>query len=100
MFEVNYRQLEDFAATHDLSAEEIAKWVQADPNFAERFLETHGKVAYGTYLKIKEYTEFPPSKAPFTPTATPPPLRRCATRCASSTGWTPPTPAPLPWAPA
>ena len=57
VFEVNYRQLEDFAGTHDLSAEEIAKWVQADPNFAERFLETHGKVAYGTYLKIKEYAD-------------------------------------------
>ena len=57
VFEVNYRQLEDFAATHDLSAEEIAKWVQADPNFAEHFLQTHGKVAYGTYLKIKEYTD-------------------------------------------
>ena len=31
--------------------------MQSDPTFAERFLETHGKVAYGTYLKIKEYTD-------------------------------------------
>lgn len=57
VFEVDYRQLEGFAKTHDLSADEIAKWVQADPNFPERFLETHGKVAYATYLKIKEYAD-------------------------------------------
>jgi hypothetical protein len=57
IFEVDYRQLEDFAKTHDLSAEEIARWVQADPNFPERFLASHGKVAYATYLKIKEYAD-------------------------------------------
>jgi hypothetical protein len=57
VFEVNYRQLEDYAQTHDLSADEIAKWVQADPGFPERFLATHGKVAYSTYLKIKAYAD-------------------------------------------
>lgn len=57
VFEVDYRQLEGFAKTHDLSADEIARWVQADPNFPEKFLETHGKVAYATYLKIKEYAD-------------------------------------------
>jgi hypothetical protein len=57
VFEVNYRQLEDYAKTHDLSADEIAKWVQADPGFPERFLATHGKVAYSTYLKIKAYAD-------------------------------------------
>lgn len=57
VFEVNYRQLEDFAAGHEVSAEQIANWVRADPDFAERFLATHGTVAYGTYLKIKAYTE-------------------------------------------
>ncbi|MDA0251721.1 MAG: type VII secretion target [Actinomycetota bacterium] len=57
IFEVDYRRLTDFAAAHDASAEEIAQWVQADPDFAERFLATHGKVAYGTYLKIKQYTD-------------------------------------------
>jgi hypothetical protein len=35
VFEVDYRRLEDYAKTHDLSADEIAKWVQADPGFAE-----------------------------------------------------------------
>lgn len=57
VFEVDYRQLEDFAAGHDVSAEQIAQWVRADPDFAERFLATHGKVAYASYLKIKEYTD-------------------------------------------
>ena len=57
VFEVDYRQLEDFAASHELSAEQIGMWVQADPDFAERFLATHGTVAYGTYLKVKEYAE-------------------------------------------
>lgn len=57
IFEVDYRQLEGFAKTHDLSADEIARWVQADPDFPEHFLATHGKVAYATYLKIKEYAD-------------------------------------------
>jgi hypothetical protein len=57
VFEVDFRQLEGYAKTHDLSTEEIARWVQADPGLPERFLQTHGKVAYATYLKIKEYAD-------------------------------------------
>lgn len=57
VFEVDFRQLEGYARTHDLSTEEIARWVQADPGLPERFLQTHGKVAYATYLKIKEYAD-------------------------------------------
>jgi hypothetical protein len=57
VFEVDYRQLEGYAKTHDLSADQIAQWVQADPGLPERFLQTHGKVAYATYLQIKAYAE-------------------------------------------
>jgi len=54
-YEVNYAELERFAAEHDLNAEDIVKWATADPDFAERYLQTHGKVNFGTYLKIKEF---------------------------------------------
>lgn len=27
----------------------------ADPDFAERYLQTHGKVNFGTYLRLKEF---------------------------------------------
>jgi hypothetical protein len=54
-FEVNYAELEKFAEEHDLNAEELAQWAAGDPDFAERYLATHGKVNFGTYLKIKEF---------------------------------------------
>jgi hypothetical protein len=57
IFEVDYRQLQDFAKQHDLNADEIRQWAQADPDFPERFLQTHGNVAYPTYLKIKEFMQ-------------------------------------------
>jgi hypothetical protein len=41
-YEVNYAELERFAAEHDLNAEDIVKWATADPDFAERYLQTHG----------------------------------------------------------
>jgi len=52
---VDYAELERFAAQHDLNAQEIISWATADPDFAERYLQTHGKVNFGTYLKIKEF---------------------------------------------
>jgi hypothetical protein len=54
-FEVHYAELEKFAEEHDLNAEELAQWAAEDPDFAERYLTTHGKVNFGTYLKIKEF---------------------------------------------
>jgi hypothetical protein len=57
VFEVNYTTLADKARSHDISAEDIADWVRADPNFPEKFLATHGKVAWAAYLKIKEYAD-------------------------------------------
>ncbi|WP_277243979.1 hypothetical protein [Mycolicibacterium obuense] len=54
-FQVNYAELEKFAKEHDLNAQEIAEWASGDPDFPERYLATHGKVNYGTYLKIREF---------------------------------------------
>ncbi|GAT04567.1 type VII secretion target [Mycolicibacterium fortuitum] len=54
-FQVNYAELEKFAQEHDLNAEELAQWAAGDPDFPERYLATHGKVNFGTYLKIREY---------------------------------------------
>lgn len=54
-FEVDYADLEKFAQEHDLNAQEIAQWASGDPDFPERYLATHGKVNFGTYLKIKEF---------------------------------------------
>ena len=55
IYEIHYGDLERFAAEHDLNAEEIQAWATGDPDFAERYLATHGKVNYATYLKIKEF---------------------------------------------
>jgi hypothetical protein len=55
IYKVNYTELERFAAAHDLNAEEIMRWAGQDPDFAERYLQTHGKVNFATYLKIKEF---------------------------------------------
>jgi len=54
-FQVDYAELEKFAQEHDLNAEEIAQWASGDPDFPERYLATHGKVNFGTYLKIREF---------------------------------------------
>ena len=54
-FQVSYSELEKFAQEHDLNAEELAQWASGDPDFAEQYLATHGKVNFGTYLKIKEF---------------------------------------------
>lgn len=54
-FQVNYAELEKFAQEHDLNAQELAEWASGDPDFPERYLATHGKVNYGTYLKIREF---------------------------------------------
>jgi hypothetical protein len=54
-FEVDYAELERFAKEHDLNAQELAQWASGDPDFPERYLATHGKVNFGTYLKIKEF---------------------------------------------
>lgn len=54
-FQVEYAKLEKLAGEHDDNAEQLAKWAQHDPDFAERYLATHGMVNYPTYLKIKDY---------------------------------------------
>jgi hypothetical protein len=54
-FHADYGELEKFAAEHDLIAQDVVKWATGDPDFAERYLATHGKVNFGTYLKIKEF---------------------------------------------
>jgi hypothetical protein len=54
-FQVDYAELERFAQQHDLNARELGEWASGDPGFAERYLATHGKVNFGTYLKIKEF---------------------------------------------
>lgn len=54
-FEVNYAEMEKFAREHQLNAQELAEWASGDPDFPERYLATHGKVNFGTYLKIKEF---------------------------------------------
>lgn len=54
-FEVNYAEMEKFAQEHKLNAQELAEWASGDPDFPERYLATHGKVNFGTYLKIKEF---------------------------------------------
>ncbi|WP_099020950.1 type VII secretion target [Mycolicibacterium palauense] len=54
-FQINYAELEKFAQEHDLNAQELADWASGDPDFAEKYLATHGKVNFGTYLKIREF---------------------------------------------
>lgn len=57
VFQVDYSQLTAFAQRHDLNAEDIRAWAQANPDFPARFLETHGKVAYATYLQVLAHME-------------------------------------------
>lgn len=52
---VDYAELERFAAEHDLNAAELIQWATSDPAFPERYLATHGKINFGTYLKIREF---------------------------------------------
>jgi Excreted virulence factor EspC, type VII ESX diderm len=53
--QLDYAELEKFAKDHDLNAQELADWASGDPDFPERYLATHGKVNFGTYLKIREF---------------------------------------------
>ncbi|RFZ07583.1 hypothetical protein DSM43518_03325 [Mycobacterium marinum] len=55
LFQVDYAELEQFAQEHDLNAQELVEWASGDPEFPERYLATHGKVNFGTYLKIVEF---------------------------------------------
>lgn len=55
VLDLDYNQLEKLAKDHDLNADQIRKWANEHPGFAEEYLQTHGKVNYGTYLKIKEF---------------------------------------------
>lgn len=54
-YEVEYAKLQKLASEHDDNAQQLAEWAKHDPDFAERYLATHGKVNYPTYLKIKDY---------------------------------------------
>ena len=53
--QVNEADLERFAKQHDLNAATVRDWANGDPDFAEAYLRTHGKVNYGTYLRVKEF---------------------------------------------
>lgn len=55
IFEVDYAELERFAQEHDLNAAELLQWAAGDPGFAEKYLATHGKVNFGTYLRIVDF---------------------------------------------
>jgi hypothetical protein len=54
-YEVEYAKVEKFAGEHDDNAQQLAEYAKHDPDFAERYLATHGMVNYPTYLKIKDY---------------------------------------------
>lgn len=56
-FEAEMAELEKFAKEHDMNAEQVRDWANKDPDFAERYLQTHGKVNYATYLKIQDFQE-------------------------------------------
>jgi Excreted virulence factor EspC, type VII ESX diderm len=56
-FHVEYAILDRNADSHDTNAEQVQNWAAADPNFAQRFIDTHGKVAYGTYLNVARYID-------------------------------------------
>jgi hypothetical protein len=57
VFEVDYGHLEGLAQSHDDNAGKVSDWAQAEPGFADQLLETHGKVAYATYLNVKGYND-------------------------------------------
>lgn len=57
VFDVNYHHLEGLAQRHDEQAGQVAQWADAEKGFADRLLETHGKVAYATYLNVKGYND-------------------------------------------
>ncbi|WP_342314700.1 ESX-1 secretion-associated protein (plasmid) [Mycobacterium avium subsp. hominissuis] len=57
VFEVNYHHLEGLAQGHDAQAGQVAQWADAEKDFADRLLATHGKVAYATYLNVKGFNE-------------------------------------------
>lgn len=54
-FEADMAELEKFAKEHDMNAQQVLDWAHKDPDFAEQYLQTHGKVNYATYLKIKDF---------------------------------------------
>lgn len=54
-FEADLAELEKFAKEHEMNAQQVLDWAHKDPDFAEKYLQTHGKVNYGTYLKIKDF---------------------------------------------
>ena len=55
--QIDYAELERFAAEHDLNADQVLKWAARDQGFGEEYLRTHGKVNYATYLKIQEFLD-------------------------------------------
>lgn len=56
-FKAEMAELEKFAKEHDLNAQQVLDWARKDPDFAEQYLQTHGKVNYATYLKIKDFQQ-------------------------------------------
>ncbi|SLH38977.1 hypothetical protein [Mycobacteroides abscessus] len=52
---IHYSELEQFAEQHGLNAQEMYQWANAGQDYPQRYLDTHGKANYGTYLKIVEF---------------------------------------------
>jgi hypothetical protein len=57
IFQVDYQQLEGFARGHEQQSGQIAQWANVEQDFADQLLATHGKVAYATYLNVKNYND-------------------------------------------
>jgi hypothetical protein len=57
VFEVDYGHLEGLAQFHEDNAAKVSDWAHAEPGFADRLLQTHGKVAYATYLNVNSYND-------------------------------------------
>ena len=57
VYDIDYQQLRSYARDHDLNAQEIYQWAEANQDYPQKYLETHGKVNFATYLKIVEFFE-------------------------------------------
>ncbi len=53
ILDLDYGLMHRFAGNHDQNAAELLNWVAADPGYAERYLQTHGNVNFGTYQALK-----------------------------------------------
>lgn len=54
-YSVDFAEVERLARQHDVNAEDVVKWATGDPDFAEKYLQTHGAVNFASYLAIGEH---------------------------------------------